>query len=56
MKKPHNILIILTGGTICSFADKAGKRDSDVERGANADRKEIQSLRLPLFLRGMCDI
>ncbi len=32
LKKTHNILIILTGGTICSFADKAGKRDSDVER------------------------
>lgn len=30
--KKHNILVILTGGTICSFPDETGKNDSDAER------------------------
>ena len=29
--KPCRILLILTGGTICSFADESGERRSDVE-------------------------
>lgn len=28
----HNILLILTGGTICSFADERGERGADTER------------------------
>lgn len=32
MKKTHKILLILTGGTICSFADERGERGADVER------------------------
>ena len=43
LKTPHNILIILTGGTICSFADKAGKRDSDAERAHTLIEKKFRS-------------
>lgn len=43
MKTPHNILIILTGGTICSFADKAGKRDSDAERAHTLIEKKFRA-------------
>lgn len=32
MNKKHKILLILTGGTICSFADERGERGADVER------------------------
>lgn len=31
-KKNYNILLILTGGTICSFADERGEREADTER------------------------
>lgn len=30
--KRHNILLILTGGTICSFANEKGEQESDVKR------------------------
>jgi len=30
--KKHNILLILTGGTICSFADERGERGSDTKK------------------------
>jgi len=40
--KEHRILLILTGGTICSFADERGEREADTERALTLIVKNFQ--------------
>ncbi len=46
MKDKLNILLILTGGTICSFADETGERSADV--------KKAETLIVDIFNRSDC--